>query len=185
MSQHPSPNPAPARGGGGPADLRGLIRKLAVLACAIALPLAFAASAQAVTLETTVESVENEFIDETCPGLPLDEHATGKNITVKKYNDEGELISWVIHAPRIATLTNPANGKTATGHQGLTVKLDPASGAPLSISGLRFILTAPGFGVVLQDAGLTVFGEGGIEFHGKHQLIRGEVDEYCAYFEDP
>lgn len=185
MSQHGPPNTAPARGARSPARFRGLIKKLAVLTCAIALPLAFAASVQAVTLETTVESVENEFIDETCPGLPLDEHATGKNITVKKFNYEGELISWVIHAPRKATITNPENGKTATGHQGLTVKLDPASGAPLWISGLRFILTAPGFGVVLQDAGLTVFGEEGIEFHGKHQLIRGETTEYCAYFEDP
>ncbi len=185
MSQHGSPNPAPTRGGLGPVHPRGLIRKLAVLACAIALPLAFAASAQAVTVETTVVSVDDEFIDETCPGLPLDEHATGRNITVKKYNDAGELISWVIHAPRNSTITNPENGKTATGHQGLTVKLDPASGAPLWISGLRFILTAPGFGVVLQDAGLTVFGEEGPEFHGKHQLIGGETDEYCAYFEDP
>ena len=185
MSQHPSPNPAPARGALRPAHPRGLVKKLAVLACAIALPLAFAANAQAVTLETTVESVDQEFIDESCPGLPLDEHATGKNITVKKYDDEGDLISWVIHAPHIATITNPENGKTATGHQGLAVKLDPASGAPLWISGLRFILTVPGLGVVLQDAGLTVFGEEGIEFHGKHQLIRGETDGYCAYFEDP
>ena len=163
------------------------LRKLAALACAIALPLALAASAQAITVETTNDSVDDEFVDEeTCgPGLPLQEHATGKRITVKRYNDEGELISLVIHAPRIATLTNPANEKTVTGHQALTVKLDPTTGAPLSISGLRFIVTAPGFGVVLQDAGLMEFGEEGIEFHGKHQLTRGETEAFCGYMEDP
>jgi hypothetical protein len=186
MSQHGSPNPAPTRGARSPAHPRGLFKKLAVLTCAIALPLALAASAQAVTVETTVQSVDNEFTDTTCgPGLPLHEHATGKRIQVKRFNDAGELISWVIHAPRISTLTNMANGKTATGHQALTVNLDPTTGAPLSISGLRFIVTAPGFGVVLQDAGLTVFGEEGPEFHGKHQLIGGEVEAFCAYFEDP
>jgi len=162
--------------------MRHTMSKLTVLACAVALPLALVASAQADEVSTTVTPVEATFTDTTCP-FPITEQIKGKRIEVRRFDDDSELVSRTLHVPLIATLTNPENGTTATGHQAINPVLDPTTGGTLSFAGLRFILTAPQFGLVLLDAGRIEFGEGGIvSMAGQHQLVLGDVEAFCAYF---
>lgn len=162
--------------------MRQTMRKVAVLACAVALPLSLVGSAQADEVSTTVTPIEATFTDMTCP-FPLTEQIEGRRVEVRRFNDDGELVSRTLHVPLIATLTNPANGTTATGHQAINPVLDPATGGTLSFAGLRFILTVPRFGAVLLDAGRIVFGEEGIvSIAGQHQLVLGDVEAFCAYF---
>ncbi len=161
------------------------LRRVAVLACAVALPLALASGARADTVTTTITQIDTTITDRTCE-FPLSEHIEGQRVEVKHYNDAGELISWTRHVPLIATITNPVNGVTATGHQAFNPEADLSSSVfrAESFAGLRFILTVPQLGVVLLDAGTLQFDEtGGIAWSaGPHQLLAGDVDAYCAYF---
>ncbi len=163
-------------------------RMLAALACAAALPLALAAGARADTVTTTITQIDTTITDRTCP-FPLSENIVGQRVEIKHYNDAGELISWTRHVPLIATITNPVNGVTATGHQAVNPEADLTSSVfrTESFAGLRFILTVPELGVVLLDAGTVEFDEaGGIAFSaGPHQLVEGDVEAYCAYFSGP
>jgi hypothetical protein len=168
------------------ADTPGrIIRRFVLIALSTGASLIFLTPARADDVTTVISPIDVTFTDRTC-AFPLTEHVVGQRVEIKRFDDDRVLTSWTRHVPLTATLTNPATGATATGHQAINIELDPTSPSPRTVSfaGLRFILTVPTLGVVLLDAGRVEFdADGEIVFSGgSHQLILGDVEGFCAFF---
>lgn len=152
---------------------------LVLAASVIAVPVP--AHAQAPPPATAIIPIDMKVVDHTCP-FPLDEHIQGQEIRTEFLDDEGGLESRLRHIILSATLTNPATGTVVSGvHEALTVDRDFTTGT-VTRHGLRLIVTVPGMGAVLLDAGTVVLDAGGeVMFEaGPHQFLYGDVAEFCA-----
>lgn len=144
---------------------------------AIALPAS--ADVQAPRPTTTIIPIDMKIVDHTCP-FPLDEHISGKQVTTDFFDASGQLESRLRHIIVRATLINQASGTVVMGvHEALTVDRDLTG--TVTRHGLRLIVTVPGMGTVLLDAGTFVTDVGGkVVFEaGPHQFLRGDVIEFC------
>jgi hypothetical protein len=156
-----------------------ILAPLVFVLLALALPLS--ANAQAPPPTTTILPIDMTFVDRTCP-FQLIEHIEGRQITTDFFDEEGRPERRLRHIILSATLTNPATGTVVNGvYEALTVDRDFTTGT-VTRHGLRLIVTVPGMGVVLLDAGTFVTDAGGnVVFEaGPHQLLHGDVAEFCA-----
>ena len=106
------------------------------------------------------------------------------NVNITYYwNPDGSLDRYHIHGEFVDHMTNPKNGKSATGRtQGYNFfeDLDDAPGV-WKHAGLMFHVTLPGQGVVVIDAGYMIMYDGQITYmKGNHQFNGGELDKLCA-----
>jgi hypothetical protein len=155
------------------------LASLVSLLLTLALPMS--ANAQAPPPTTTIITIDMTFVDRTCP-FPLDEHIEGIQVTTDLFDEEGQLEQRLRHIVLGATLANPATGTVVAGaHEALMVDRDFTTGT-VTRHGLRLIVTVPGLGVVLLDAGTFVIDAAGtLVFEaGPHQLLHGEVAQFCA-----
>jgi hypothetical protein len=156
---------------------------LALLAVAL-LALVPPASAQADPTPPThnIVLIDRTFTDTTCP-FPLTEHIEGQQVTTLFFNEEGQVERRLRQIIVSATLTNPDTGTmiVAGVHQAVVFDRDFTTGT-LAQHGLRLVVTVPGMGVVLLDAGTFVTdAAGNVVFEaGPHQLLHGDVAEFCA-----
>jgi hypothetical protein len=155
------------------------LASLVSLLLTLALPLS--ANAQAPSPTTTIVPIDMTVVDRTC-SFPLVEHIEGTQVTTDFFDDEGRLEQRLRHIILSATLTNLVTGTVVDGvHEALMVDRDFTTGA-VTRHGLRLIVTVPGLGVVLLDAGTFVIdADGTVVFEaGPHQLLEGDVAQFCA-----
>ncbi len=158
------------------------LRTLAVAALALVAALAVSVSpAAAQRATTTITEIDRTFIDRTCP-FPLVERIQGKRIDTLFYDESGQAVRLQRHVILQATLTNPDTNTTVTSGRQATTGIRDLTTGELTVHGLRFITTVPGMGVVLLDAGTFVMDAAGniVWEAGKHQLLHGDVDRFCA-----
>jgi hypothetical protein len=151
-----------------------------LLAATVAAPVA-SADAPIGTPTTTIIHIDRTFVDRTCP-FPLDEHIEGQQITTLFFNEEGQVERRLRQIILSATITNPATGTIVTGvHEAAVFDRDFTTGT-VATHGLRLVVTVPGMGVVLLDAGTIVTdAAGNVVFEaGPHQLLHGDVGAFCA-----
>lgn len=142
------------------------------------------ASAQADPMPPThsIVDINRTFTDRTCP-FPLEEHIEGKQVTTVFFDEQGQPERRLRQIIVSATLTIPGTETmiVAGVHQAVVFDRDFTTGT-LAQHGLRLVVTVPGMGVVLLDAGTFVTDAvGNVVFEaGPHQLLRGDVAEFCA-----
>jgi hypothetical protein len=80
----------------------------------------------------------------------------------------------------VVTVTNPVTGKTLSGHEVTKVQFDFRRGTAMQV-GVAFHVNRPG-GTVLIDVGRDSinFNTGETRTVGKHQLLEGDIAEFCA-----
>lgn len=130
----------------------------------------------------SIVDIDRTFIDRTCP-FPLEEHIEGKQVTTVFFNEQGQPERRLRQIIVSATLTIPGTDTpiAAGVHQAVVFDRDFTSGT-VATHGLRLVVTVPGMGVVLLDAGTFVTdAAGNVVFEaGPHQLLHGDVTEFCA-----
>jgi hypothetical protein len=129
-----------------------------------------------------VVPVDVTFTDMTCR-FPLTEHLEGHTVTVTFRDDSGAEVRRLRQVVVTGTLTNPISGATARVHEAALFERQSAGGAVTEArqSGLRLLVTVPGVGRVLLDAGLVVTEAGSVvQVAGPHQLRDGDVGAMCA-----
>jgi hypothetical protein len=96
------------------------------------------------------------------------------------FNGDGQFVRVEFHASDTATATNPANGKSLSGHEVVNIHVDIANETEIR-TGLPFHFNVPG-GTVIIDAGRIFFDAITGEFvvRGKHQLLEGDLEAFCA-----
>lgn len=124
--------------------------------------------------------IELTLVDNTCPFPTLD-HFEGQIIQITYFDDAGSAIRRDSHIIVHITVTNPETGTTLTGQEAALFRRDLVEGT-LERIGLFVVVTLPGSGFVLLEAGRVVFdASGNVTFEaGVHQLVTGDVGEYCA-----
>jgi hypothetical protein len=92
----------------------------------------------------------------------VDEHVEGEQITTVFFDESGQPESHLRQVVVSGTLTHPATGMVVTGvHEAATFDRDFTTGT-VATHRLRLIVTVPGIGVVILDAGTLVTDAGGV-----------------------
>jgi hypothetical protein len=140
-----------------------------------------ASPASAVRPQPFFEEIEDSFTDTESCDFPIDVSFAGSIRGLEFFDRDGNLVRVQVHGSDVGTITNPANGKTATGVDHWLERFDVESGE-FAILGLFFHLNFPGAGVVLIDAGHIRFDADGNVIHlaGPHQAFEGDFEEVCA-----
>lgn len=121
------------------------------------------------------------FVDDTTCDFAFEESVTGHVIITTFFDQDGNPTRQHVNVTGRAEATNPASGRTLRAVQANLIDMDLSAGETTT-AGLRFLAHVPGGGVVLLDAGRVVVADGQIVFEaGPHQLIHGDVEEFCAY----
>lgn len=94
------------------------------------------------------------------------------------YDADGNPVKFVAHDRFTETDTNSVTGKTLRFSGVLTDTVDPIAGTRTD-AGKEFVMTDPGTGIVIQDAGRVVFDA---PYHvsfeaGIHQVLWGDIDQ--------
>ncbi|WP_117211098.1 hypothetical protein [Allorhizocola rhizosphaerae] len=93
------------------------------------------------------------------------------------FDNDGDPIALLAEVEGSDTFTNSASGTTYTGRVRLAQRFDLRTGQ-VSVHGIVYQLTIPGYGSVLLDVGRLVFdGSGEVVFEaGPHQIFDGTLD---------
>jgi hypothetical protein len=148
-----------------------------------------AASARASTTVTFVH-IDVSFVDtETC-GFELDGHVVGTFHVTDFFDASGTLVKEISAGPTFITITNPANGKTATTTSTFaqTISFNPdGSIRSVTQSGLILNFHMQGIGSISMDVGTVRFdSEGNVLFvGGPHQFLAGDFAGFCNALADP
>ena len=157
------------------------MRRVAILFSTVVVPLALTASAVAATVTRTVD-----FTSETEPfyacSFPLTATYTGSIAMTKIDRGTTTQLIFTTVKPTTITVTNPANGKTATGKAayGEILKITDTSFTDHQ-NGLILNFVLPGQGGVLQVIGNIDFSA--TTFSGRD--TRGDTTAFCNYLADP
>ena len=164
----------------------------------LAVALSFAAPAGANTVTTQVFTdnftVLAPRLTRGC-GFPIYRTNVGSYKVALFYDNNGVLFKEIdtnFGGPYTITVTNPANGKSATTQSSSAVTTviynSDGSVASVSFSGIEFNFVAPGFGTILQVMGRWGLdpATGGLTFvGGQFDLANGNFGAFCAYMADP
>jgi hypothetical protein len=151
------------------------------------LGLGVASATAAASTTTIVVNVNDSSTDtETC-GFPLDVHTQGSFKHTEFFDTNGNLVKVIetnTGGPFTITITNPANGKTATTQSQTFVVV---ATDPVRISGIVGNFVLPGTGAILMDVGTIVFDSNGnvLMIGGPHQQFVGDLEGFCAAMADP
>src|SRR6266581_3424829 len=118
------------------------------------------ASASAATT-TTVVHVDASFSETDTCGFQLDWHFQGSFKDIEFFDSSGTLVKVIetnTGGPFTFTITNPANGKTATTESQTFVVV---ATDPVRVSGIVGNFVLPGTGTILIDVGTVVFDSNG------------------------
>jgi hypothetical protein len=153
-----------------------------VMAAAGAVTLVAAAPATAVPPERTQFPSTFEYVDEEICDFPIEFSFESTSTVTRFFDEQGNVTRIQAHFVDDAIATNPANGKSATGHEVANVVRDVQNGTQ-TYNGIPLHFSVPGYGAVLIDVGRVVFdlttGEPTF-IAGPHQSIEGDVGEFCA-----
>jgi hypothetical protein len=131
--------------------------------------------------------LDNSFLDtESCdpygfdPEIDLQVSFVGQARIVRFFDRQGNLTRVHVHGSDVATVTNPANGKTAQGVD-RWLEIDNRRTGEYTIVGLYYHLNFPGAGIVLLEAGRITFDAEGNVVHlsGPHDVFEGNFGALC------
>ena len=148
----------------------------ALLACLVAAPLAAAAAPQT----TSERDIDETIVSDDFCSFPLVFHFVGR-VEVKTYFDrDGTPVRARLHGSEVATVTNPANGKSVSGHEVLNTFTDLTDGTSVQV-GIPIH-----WGSALIDAGRVVLDADGaiVSISGNHERIEGDFTDLCAALGD-
>lgn len=156
-------------------------RLIVALVAALVASLALAATAGAGKPQQFSFSFEDSFVDTQSCSFPVEVSFVGTISGLEFFDKSGNLVRVQAKGKDVGTVTNPANGKTASGVDNWLETFDVASGE-YAIRGLYFHLNFPGAGIVLLDAGHIRFDANGDVIHlaGPHQAFQGDFAAMCA-----
>jgi hypothetical protein len=173
------------------------MRKLRPLLAVITLPLLFAATAAATTVNHGVRQVDvtrlAPVLSNGC-GFPLYVHEVGTVRFNNFLDDDGLIVKQIAEENFSETITNPATGKTATAHRrfvAITIGQDLFGPNQVvysqTLTGADWApITMPGLGATAQATGILVRVGGLVAFEGgPHDFIDGNADVFCDYMADP
>jgi hypothetical protein len=149
------------------------------------------ASAQSAASTThTFVYLDESFTDTELCGFQLNFQLQGKFQLTDFFDASGTLVKEISAGPSTFTLTNPANGKTATTTStwaNITTFNPDGSINTVTQSGLIANFVLPGVGTIVMDVGTVQFdSEGNIVFvRGPHQLLMGDIEGFCDALADP
>jgi len=152
---------------------------LAMAAAAVALVLATAASGAEPLIVTGSLSGPQETSSGLC-GFPLTLNFVGTFEVKLFFDEEDTVIRATLHENDVATATNPANGRTLTGHEVLNIQKDVLGATEANMGlGLHFNVTG---GSALVDAGRIVINQVGdvLFIAGNHEFLEGDLAGFCA-----
>jgi hypothetical protein len=158
------------------------------LVAILAVAMLAAGPASANTVRRHIVHVNETYVDSDTCSFDITVHASGTFLVAKFFDNSGSLYKQVFEAHGQFTLTWTAKGTTLTmQNQAFNVTLLFDSNGRVetaTYNGPVFVVTAPGSGVVLLDAGRVVFDrKGNILFEaGPKQELHGDVDAFCAAF---
>jgi len=130
---------------------------------------------------------EQAFLDDTScdlygfdPEVDLQVSFVGVLDVVQFFDRRGNLSRVHVHGSDVATVTNPANGRTTTGRDHW-LEVDNVRRGEYTIVGLYYHLTFPGAGIVLHEAGTITFDSDGNVVHlaGPHDVFEGDFSALC------
>ncbi len=160
---------------------------LPLLLFGVLLALGAASAGAAASTTTIVVNVNDSFTDSELCGFPLDVHVQGSFKHTEFFDTSGTLVKVIetnTDGPFTITITNPANGKTATTESQTFVVV---ATDPVRVSGIVGNFVLPGTGTILMDVGTVVFDSNGdiLMIGGPHQELMGDVEGFCAAMADP
>lgn len=143
------------------------------------------ATAAASTTTIVVNVNASETNTEVC-GFPLESHLEGSFKRTEFFDTSGTLVKVIetnTGGPFTVTVTNPANGKTATTQSQTRVLVATDT---QRISGIVGNFVLPGTGTILMDVGTVVFDSNGnvLSIAGPHTGLTGDVERFCAALGD-
>lgn len=158
---------------------RTITASVLVLAGLVA-SMAAAPAAAAMPPERSTVPTDVHFTDTEVCGFPIDVSFVGSIAITSFFDNDGNLIRVQGVGSDVATVTNPANGKTAAGVDHFLRVEDVESGES-AVLGLFLHLNFPGAGIVMIDAGnITRDAEGNVIHQaGPHQLEAGDFSALC------
>jgi hypothetical protein len=161
-----------------------MTRRMFLLAAIVTLFAGIGVPASAGPPETDSFEFVDEFTDVEACGFPIDFRFVGDGSERRFFDQAGNLRRVTIKFSDNGTATNPANGKSASGHDSWTVIVDFEDGVPdtVTLPGLTFHFNVPGAGIVLIDAGRVVFDSTGdvVVLNGPHQFLEGDFSRLCT-----
>jgi hypothetical protein len=121
------------------------------------------------------------IIDDVTCDFAFEERVTGR-VTITTFLDQdGNPARLHVTVSGRGEAINPESGQTLRFVQANLFDTDLSTGERTT-AGLRFLAYIPDGGVVLLDAGRLVVTDGQIVLEaGPHQLINGDVEEFCAF----
>lgn len=121
------------------------------------------------------------FIDNSTCDFAFEERVTGRVTITTFFGNDGNPVRMHVRVSGRGEAINPESGQTLRFVQANLFDTDLSTGERTT-AGLRFLAYIPGGGVVLLDAGRLVVSDGQIVFEaGPHQLIHGDVEEFCGF----
>src|SRR5262245_3091351 len=143
------------------------------------------ATAAASTTTIVVNVNASETNTGVC-GFPLESHLEGSFKRTEFFDTSGTLVKVIetnTGGPFTVTVTNPANGKTATTQSQTRVLVATDT---VRISGVVGNFVLPGTGTILMDVGTVVFDSNGniLMFGGPHTGLTGDVERFCTAMAD-
>ena len=146
-----------------------------VLMVVFVMMLVMVAPASAGPPEVITYEVDNIYVayDNTlCPGISISKHEIFTVRETLYYDKQGNLSRIKGHVDGIDSFYNTDNpGVVLSGHFVVNFEVDPLTGEFLSVTGVPFHITAPGYGTVLVQAGLA----------GKNSFVDPkDIEQFCS-----
>jgi hypothetical protein len=153
-----------------------------------------ASASAAVSTTTMIVRLNVSFSETDTCGFQLDWHLQGSFKDTEFFDSSGTLVKLIetnTGGPFTVTITNPANGKTATTQSQtvvgiLTVNPDGSINT-VTQNGIVFNFVLTGTDTIAMDVGTVVFDSERnlLKIGGPHQLLVGDVAGFCAALADP
>jgi hypothetical protein len=158
---------------------------LSTLAASMAVMFAFAGSASAIPPDTV--DLGTDTGDELlvkCGTFDIRDDFVVEGTMTTFYDRNGEPVRIRFHFRYVDRFYNSETGKEYTATTANTIDFVDVQSGQLDAMGLEYLLTVPGVGVVILDAGkLIETADGEVVFEsGKHQILGNETDtdKFCA-----
>jgi hypothetical protein len=160
----------------------------------VLLGLGLASASAAASTTTTIVHVDESFSETDTCGFQLDWRVQGSFKDTEFFDSSGTLVKLIetnTGGPFTYTITNPANGKTATTHSQTVVGIltfnPDGSLNTVTQNGIVFNFVLPGTGTIALDVGTVAFDSEGnlLKIGGPHQFLMGDVAGFCAALADP
>jgi hypothetical protein len=159
-----------------------------LLATGLVLAMALAATAGAASTERFTFSFSgSEPHFQQCDGFEISLDTTSSGSVIVFFDETGEPIKFIVQSRGADTLTNSVSGKTVVNRfvfEELFTRIDGTDEFTHALVGFRFMGTAPGEGLFIQDVGRIVYSpeeEQILFLAGQHEAEDSDVGAaFCA-----